>query len=120
VRLRLLPLLKTQRELYAMPRGMERFRAYLQTMTGGGDDVHLPLMAMNPMGKPHCAALLDGLLALDGEAVAGSALDEAAPRLHAVDGDFDVARWWSSTTRWAVGPSASSPSARARSSAATS
>ncbi|HZE89065.1 MAG TPA: hypothetical protein VE404_05925 [Verrucomicrobiae bacterium] len=26
------PLLKTQRELYGVPRGMERFRAYLRAM----------------------------------------------------------------------------------------
>lgn len=81
MQLSLLPLLAKQRELYAMPRGIERFRAYLQTMTGGRDDVDLPLMGMNPMGKPHCAALLDQLIGLDAEAVAARALAEAGPQL---------------------------------------
>jgi hypothetical protein len=91
MRLAVLPLLDHERELYAMPRGIERFRAYLQTMTGGGEDVVLPLMTMNPMGKPHCAALVDGLLAIDAEVVARRALEEAAPKLASVDGDFEVA-----------------------------
>ena len=50
--LRYLPLLKTQLDLYAMPRGMERFRAYIKTMTDQDTgDLALPLVAMNPMGK---------------------------------------------------------------------
>jgi len=31
--LEFLPLLQIQRDLYAMPRGMERFREYIKTMT---------------------------------------------------------------------------------------
>jgi len=91
MRLRVLPLLGKQRELYALPRGMERFRAYLQTMTGGGDDIVLPLVSMNPMGKPHCAALLDAPIALDAEAVASRALDDAAARLGSDEGAYEVA-----------------------------
>jgi hypothetical protein len=47
------PLLKTQRELHDLPRGMERFEAYLKTMLNDTrDDVrYLPLLVMNPMGR---------------------------------------------------------------------
>ena len=53
------PLLKVQRDLYDLPRGIERFREYIQTMTGGGDELKLPLVAMNPMGKDHLPPFLD-------------------------------------------------------------
>ena len=59
------PLLRIQRELYAMPRGMERFREYIRTMTDQDTgDLALPLVAMNPMGKDHVPALIDEYLAL--------------------------------------------------------
>ena len=69
-----LPLLQTQRDLQAIPRGMDRFRAYIATLTGGGDDLALPLTALNPMGKEHVAQHLDALLALGAEAVAAEAI----------------------------------------------
>lgn len=41
-----------------MPLGRDCFNRYIQTLTGRGDDVALmPLVAMNPMGKPHVAAV---------------------------------------------------------------
>jgi hypothetical protein len=89
--LTLLPLLRTQRDLHAIPRGMERFRAYLATMTGGTDDIVLPITAMNPMGKEHVAALLDELLAADAEAIASAAIDEAAARLIRLPGERQIA-----------------------------
>jgi len=48
---------------------MVRFREYISTIVNGqGDDVEVfPLVAMNPMGKDHCAAQLDQYLALDAE-----------------------------------------------------
>jgi hypothetical protein len=70
--LTLLPLLRIQRDLHDIPRGMERFRAYLATMTEGSDDIVLPITGMNPMGKEHVAALLDDLLAADAEAIASA------------------------------------------------
>lgn len=72
------PLLQKQLELYTMPRGVERFQSYLKTMVNEtGDDVALaPLMAMNPMGKAHCNALLKAYLALDAERLAEEALAE--------------------------------------------
>jgi hypothetical protein len=59
---------------------------------GQTGDLALPLVAMNPMGKDHVPALIDEYLAMDAEAiaeaavasaVAGGALDRAAPRAKA-------------------------------------
>ncbi|HEX6214862.1 MAG TPA: hypothetical protein VFZ38_08595 [Vicinamibacterales bacterium] len=72
------PLLRVQRELYAMPRGMERFREYIKTMVDAETgDLALPLVAMNPMGKDHVPALIDNYLALGAEEIAEAAVAEA-------------------------------------------
>src|SRR5689334_17486646 len=71
-----LPLLQIQRDLYAMPRGMERFREYIRTMTDAETgDLALPLVAMNPMGKDHIPALIDEYIALGAEQIAKDAID---------------------------------------------
>jgi hypothetical protein len=77
------PLLAIQRELYAIPRGRERFEAYIKVMTNPErDDLALaPLAGMNPMGKDHIPALLDEYLALDAEKIGKLAVEEAAARL---------------------------------------
>jgi hypothetical protein len=76
MRLSFLPLLQIQRDLYAMPRGMERFREYIKTMTDPETgDLALPLVAMNPMGKAHVPALIDQYLALGAEQIARDAID---------------------------------------------
>jgi len=86
VELTLVPLLQTQRELYELPRGWDRFGRYIKTLTGGGEDVALlPLVSMNPMGKPHVAEALDRLIALGAEVVAAAATKDAERRLAAVD-----------------------------------
>ena len=86
------PLLQTQRDLYSLPRGPERFRAYLETMLNSdGTDVRLPpLVAMNPMGKDHLPALLDSLLAMEAEVTAAHASADAASHLAGVPGDFKL------------------------------
>jgi hypothetical protein len=76
-----LPLLGLQRELYSMPRGMERFRRYLAAMTGGGEDLLLPLTAVNPMGKEHMLPAVDSWIAAGAEEAAAGAVREAAARL---------------------------------------
>jgi len=86
----LVPMLRVQRALYDIPRGGERFRRYLDAMTGGTDDIVLPLAVFNPMGKDHVATTLDLLLGLDAEAVAIEAIDEAKHRLDGVDAEFLV------------------------------
>ena len=73
------PLLQVQRDLYALPRGMERFREYIRTMTDAATgDLALPLVAMNPMGKDHVPTLIDAYLALDAEVIAADAVSSAS------------------------------------------
>ncbi len=89
--LEFVPLLGIQRDLYRLPRGRERFEAYLRTMvdprTG---DLELPLVDMNPMGKEHVPALLDRLLALDAEVVGAAAAAAARPATADVAGAYRV------------------------------
>jgi hypothetical protein len=85
-----LQLLATQRDLYAMPRGMDRFRAYIAAMTGGTDDLALPLVSMNPMGKEHIAAMIDNLLNMDAESIARAAAAEASERLPNIPGQISL------------------------------
>lgn len=86
------PLLEVQRDLQRLPRGMERFREYLRVMLNeDGDNLRLPpLVAMNPMGRDHVAAVVDALLALDAESVAREALTQALPRIADVSGEYKV------------------------------
>lgn len=83
-------LLQIQRDLHDIPRGMERFNAYLRTMSNdAGDDVRYPpLVFLNPMGREHVAARLDEWIALGGETIAADALQEAASRLPSFPHDF--------------------------------
>ena len=73
----LVPMLRRQRELYDVPRSRERFDSYLRMMTGGTDDVVLPVGLFNPMGKAHVRDKLDELIDLRAEEVAAAAAGEA-------------------------------------------
>lgn len=84
------PLLKTQRDLYELPRGKERFERYLSVMTGGGNDMELPLSRFNPMGRQHVAEALNHLLQIDAESEAERAAAEAARRLPSDTGPSGV------------------------------
>jgi hypothetical protein len=86
----LVPLLRVQRDLYDIPRGRGRFLSYLSAMIGGTDDIVLPLTTFNPAGRSHVADTLDELLALDGEALAVEAIEEAARRLASFDATFQL------------------------------
>lgn len=97
------PLLQIQRRLYDLPRNMERFNAYIATMTNRATgDLRYPLVAMNPMGKEHVPALLDEWIALGADEVAARAVAHAATRLQPVPGEFqvglviadDAKGWW--------------------------
>lgn len=81
------PLLARQREIYELPRGMVRFREYIDTIVNGqGDDVEVfPLVAMNPMGKDHCAALLDQYMAMHADAIAQEELAALLPALQGTE-----------------------------------
>jgi len=92
MRLEFVPLLKVQRRLHEIPRGRERFDAYLAVMCNDDrDDVKFPpLGVVNPMARDHVTALLDDLLALDADAAAARALDAEAGRLATYPGAFRV------------------------------
>jgi hypothetical protein len=91
MKLEFVPLLQVQRDLYRLPRGMERFRAYIQTMVDPEtEDIQPPLSPMNPMGKDHVPALLDEYLAFDADGVAARAVAEAESGLFNVEGEFQV------------------------------
>jgi hypothetical protein len=74
VELEHIPLLQVHRELYSMPRGMDRFRAYLARMTGGTGDLALPMVAMNPMGKEHMLRAAEAWISAGAEDAAAAAL----------------------------------------------
>jgi hypothetical protein len=86
------PLLRIQRELHGLPRNLQRFLQYLRTMENryGIDGMRVPLLIMNPMGREHVTALLDQLLALDGDGVAARALAEVSPQVADVPGSAKV------------------------------
>ena len=89
--LEFVPLLGVQRDIYRLPRGRERFEAYLRTMVDAGTgDLDLPLVNMNPMGKDRVPLLLDRLLDLDADAVGAAATAAAQPAVADVAGVYRV------------------------------
>ena len=90
--LEFVPLLRMQRELYGMPRGVERFQNYLDTMLNDErDDVEFPpLVSMNPMGKDHLPEFVDRALAMDAETLGAKAAMEAAETLPEVEAEFKL------------------------------
>jgi hypothetical protein len=99
MKLEYVPLLRIMRELHDIPRGqppdfngMRRFREYLSTIFPADDAANqlLPLLAMNPMGKDHVAAMLDALLAMDADGLGIRIVTETAALLGDVSGDFNV------------------------------
>jgi hypothetical protein len=89
MRVEYLPSLPVLRDLYAQPRDMGRFKRYLAAMVGeneaGRPDVVLPITQANPMGREHCLAAVEALLAVDADAVAERAFREAAEAFPDVD-----------------------------------
>lgn len=90
IRVTFLPVLRTLRELYLQPRDMTRFMAYIATLTGGTDDVVLPIGVANPMAREQAVARIDELLALGADAIAGAAAETAAARLANVPLDVKI------------------------------
>jgi hypothetical protein len=89
--LEFVPLLGIQRDLYRLPRDMERFHAYLKTMRGNSvDDLEVPLVAMNPMAGEHVPELIDRLLELRADEVGAAAVAAASEHLKAEPGRFKV------------------------------
>jgi hypothetical protein len=94
MRFDLIPSLETLRDLYSMPRTMDRFQLYIDRMVATSDagrpDVSLPITLVNPMGKAHCLEAVEALIALDAEAVMAQVLEEAAAALASVPGGTGV------------------------------
>lgn len=86
------PLFQLQRDLYDLPRGPERFQAYIATLkdpkTG---DMSLPLGNMNPMGKDYIPQLLDEYLALNGDGIAQTVVEQLAADSLFEDAEFQTA-----------------------------
>lgn len=89
MRIEYVPQLELLRELYQQPRDMARFYWYLERMLGenadGQLDVVVPMTLANPMGREHCLAAVNALLAIDAERVAQEAAEDALPRFSDVD-----------------------------------
>jgi hypothetical protein len=88
MQLELVSTLHIQRNFFAQPRGLERFRRYLATLIGETGDVAVPINSLNPMGREHNAAKVEELIAMDAEGVARATLAEAKQRLAAAPGAF--------------------------------
>jgi hypothetical protein len=86
------PLLQIQRDLLNIPRGMERFRAYLATIVNdSGDDVDLvPLVVMNPMSREHVAECQETLLAVGAEEVGAQAVADFEARCPFIQSNHKV------------------------------
>lgn len=80
-----IPTLTTLRELYSKPRNMTRFNWYIEQITGTNEagklDIVMPIGDVNPMGREHCLAAVERLIAFDADGVAANAAKEAAQRL---------------------------------------
>ena len=85
-----LPVLPILRELYLQPRDMARFRSYIATLTGGSDDVVLPIGVANPMAKDHAVVKIDELLALGADKIGAQAAADAGGRLEQVEQDVEI------------------------------
>ncbi|PNY82794.1 hypothetical protein [Deinococcus koreensis] len=81
----LVPTLERLRSVYGVPRGPERFQAYVDAAVGGARtsaEVALPPLALaNPMAREPAMECLDRWIGLGAEDVARRALEEATARL---------------------------------------
>jgi hypothetical protein len=91
MRLEYVRLLATQRDLYRIPRGPERFQEYLRTMIDPDTrELRLPLGAMSPMAREPVSEFLDGLVSVDAEEAGARATEEAAASLAEEPGAYRV------------------------------
>jgi hypothetical protein len=84
----LVPILEKLRDLYLIPRGPDRFQAYIDLATAGAtatkDIPYPPLITVNPMAKEHALEFVESWIALGAEDVARTVLEEANTRLESV------------------------------------
>lgn len=89
MRLEHVELLRLQRDLYDLPRNMERFNQYLRLISDGQGGIRYPpLIAINPMAREHLNERLDEVLGMGAESIAAEALRYAEPYFSSFDGDF--------------------------------
>jgi hypothetical protein len=85
----LVPILEKLRDLYLVPRGPNRFNAYIDLATGGAsaskDIPYPPLVTVNPMAKEHALEFVESWISLNAEDVAKTVLEEANLRLKSVE-----------------------------------
>ncbi|HXI15835.1 MAG TPA: hypothetical protein VNM48_05640 [Chloroflexota bacterium] len=81
-----LPALEILREIYAQPRDMRRFQAYVEAITGGTNDIVLPIAGANPMAKEHALLEVERLLAFGADEISAQAARDASVRLASVSG----------------------------------
>jgi hypothetical protein len=84
----LVPILEKLRDLYLIPRGPDRFGAYIDLATAGAtaskDIPYPPLVTVNPMAKEHALEFVESWITLGAEDVAKTVLKEANVRLESV------------------------------------
>src|ERR1700738_2753391 len=90
MRVTYLPVLAILRDLYEQPRDMQRFRRYVATLTGGSDDVVLPIGVANPMAKEHAVIKIDELLSIGADEIGAKAAGSAATRLAGGASDVEI------------------------------
>jgi hypothetical protein len=90
MRVTYVPVLRTLRELYSQPRDMRRFHRYIATLTGGTDDVVLPIGVANPMAREHALHKIDELLVLGAEEIGAGAAATAGGRLADSPADVEI------------------------------
>lgn len=85
------PLLAVQRDIYRIPRGPDRFRAYLDRMLDPATgDLRLPLTVMNPMAKDHVLRHVELLMAMGAEEAAAQAVRDVEPKVAAEPGTYRI------------------------------
>jgi len=72
----LVPILNKMRELYRLPRDLNRFEEFLNTLIDSSDsDIQIPIIGYNPMAKEHILDRLEELIRLNAERTAGETLE---------------------------------------------
>lgn len=71
----LVPILNKMRELYRLPRDLNRFEEFLNTLVESSDsDIQIPIIGYNPMAKEHILDRLQELISMNAEKTASEAL----------------------------------------------
>lgn len=77
MKLKVIPILKKVKALYALPLSTKRFEEYLKILQGATiNDIELPIGGFNPMAKPHILKKLKELEALEIEDIMQKTLNE--------------------------------------------